>query len=348
MAKTKEFLVDISNRVFVSGHETECGKVLIDYFSEYTDSYDKDNLGSYIFKSNGTNERKIMMASHIDEIGLMVTDILDNGFLRFTGVGGVNPSSLVAQDIIVHAKTKLRGVIGIKPPHVTSAEEMSKAPKMDELFIDLGMCKENVEKQVKIGDIVSIFREAEFLHGNYITNKALDNRAGVAVMYEVSKELAKIGHKSNVYYAATVQEEVGLRGASASTYKINPDIAIIVDVTFGKTPDMPPTINDLGAGGSICFGSNLNQKLSKKLKSIADENNFKYQIETAIGRSGTDAAAVQVARAGVPCVMVSIPLRYMHTSVETINMNDVTSIGKLIAKFINEMDYTDLEDLLCF
>lgn len=348
MAKTKDFLVDISNRVFVSGHETECGKVLIDYFSEYTDSYDKDNLGSYIFKSNGTSNRKIMFAAHIDEIGLMVTDILDSGFLRFTGVGGVNPSSLVAQDVIVHGKEDLRGVIGIKPPHVTTAEEMTKAPKMDELFIDLGMCKDNVEKQVKIGDIVTIYRQAESLDSSYITNKALDNRAGVAVMYEVSKELKKIGHESNVFYAATVQEEVGLRGATASTYKVDPDIAIIVDVTFGKTPDMPPTINELGAGGSICFGSNLNQKLSKKLKDVADEYNCKYQIETAIGRSGTDAAAVQVSRAGVPCVMVSIPLRYMHTSVETIDMKDITSIGKLLARFINEIDYTDLEELLCF
>lgn len=357
---TKDFLFDISDRVFVSGHESDCGQVLIDYFSKYTDSFDRDNLGSYIFKSNGSicsnnsddsdipKTKKIMMASHIDEIGLMVTDVLKGGFLSFTGVGGVNPSSLVAQDVIVHGKENLIGVIGLKPPHITSKEEMKKAPTMDELFIDIGMSKEKAQDFVTIGDVVTIDRKAVDLAGSCVSNKSLDNRAGVAVMYEVAKELDKIGHKSEMYYAATVQEEVGLRGAKVASYKVNPDIAIIVDVTFGKTPGMPSAINELGDGGSICYGSSLNQKLTKKLVEVAKEYNYKFQYEIAVGSSGTDATAIQVARMGVPCLMVSIPLRYMHTSVEVIDMEDVMSIGKLIARFVNEIDYTDLEDILCF
>jgi endoglucanase len=349
MSKTKDFLFDICNTAFVSGHEHINGQVLEKHFSELTDSFEKDKLGSYIFTKKGSNDKKIMLAAHIDEIGLMVSQILDDGFLRFTTVGGINPSSLIAQDVVVYAKEKLRGVIGIKPPHITSAAEMKKAVKISDLVIDIGMSKENVEKLVSIGDIVTIHREAMSLENNMVTCKALDNKAGVAVMYEVAQELKKISHKSNVYFTATTQEEVGLRGAITSSYKINPDLAIVLDVGFGSTPELSPSDTmKMGKGGGICLGANFNPKLTKKLRDVAKKYNYDIQIEIAPSGSGTDAIAVQVSQTGVPCVLISIPLRYMHTSVEVVSMKDIESIGSLVARFINEIDNSDWEEITCF
>ncbi|QSX06783.1 M42 family metallopeptidase [Sedimentibacter sp. zth1] len=348
MSKTKDFLFELCSSPFVSGSEYKNGQVLKKYFSEYTDNFEQDNLGSYIFKSTGSNGKKIMLAAHIDEIGLMVTDILDNGFLSFTTVGGINPASLIAQDVVVCGKENVRGVIGIKPPHITSAEEMKKASKISELYIDIGMSKDNAKKIVSIGDVATINRQAQLLENDMVTCKSLDNKSGVAVMYKVAKELSKIGHKSDVYYTATTQEEVGLRGARTSSYKINPDIAIIVDVGFGSTPELPSNTMKMGKGGGICLGANFNPKLNKKLIEVAKEYNYDYQLEIAPAGSGTDAIAIQVTQTGVPCLLISIPLRYMHTSVEVISMNDVKSIGSLIARFINEIDNSDLEEITCF
>lgn len=348
MSKTKDFLFEICNRPFVSGYEHINGQILKEYFSKYTNSFEQDKLGSYIFKKSGSSDRKIMIAAHIDEIGLMVTDILENGFLRFTTVGGINPASLVAQDVLVCGKEKLRGVIGVKPPHITTPEEMKKSLKADQLFIDIGMTKENAEKLVSIGDVVTVHREAMSLENDMVTCKALDNKAGVAVMYHAAKELEKISHKSNVYFTATTQEEVGLRGATTSSYQINPDLAIIVDVGFGSTPELPSDTMKMGKGGGICIGANFNPKLTKKLRDVAKQYNYNVQLEISPAGSGTDAIAIQVSQTGVPCVLISIPLRYMHTSVEVVSMKDIESIGSLIARFINEIDNSDLEEITCF
>ncbi|NLJ58796.1 MAG: M42 family metallopeptidase [Tissierellia bacterium] len=344
----KEFLFDICSEQFVAGFEHLNGHILTKYFEPYTDSLEKDNLGSYIFKAKGTNERKIMLAAHIDEIGLMVTKILEGGFLSFTSVGGINPASLVAQEVTIFGKENIFGVIGIKPPHVTSEEERKKPLKLKDLYIDTGYTKEEVEKIVKVGTIATVKREAIALQGSRISAKALDDRAGVAVMLETAKELKKISHKSNIYYTATVQEETGQRGAYASGYKINPDIAIVLEVGFGKTPDMPSHSPGLGKGPIVSYGGRFNPKLTKKFVEICKKYNYPMQYEVVPARTGTDAEALQINREGVPCILLSIPLRYMHTSVETVDLADIEITGKAIARFINELDNSDLEEILCF
>ncbi len=348
MSKTKDFLFEICNKPFVSGFENVNSEILNSYFSEYTDSSEKDALHSYIFKKNGEGKRSIMIAAHIDEIGLIVTQILDNGFLKFSTVGGINPASLIGQEVVIYGKEEIRGAIGIKPPHITPPEEMKKATKIADLFIDTGLSKEDTEKIVSIGNVITVYREAISLENNMVTCKALDNKAGVATMYKAAQELSKLKHTSDVYFTATSQEEVGLKGAKTSSYKIDPDLAIVLDVGFGNTPEMPPDILKLGKGPGICIGANFNPKLTKKLREIAKEYNFNVQIEVAPGRSGTDSAAIQINRKGVPCVLLSIPLRYMHTSVEVISMNDVETTGALIARFISEIDNFGLEEITCF
>jgi endoglucanase len=344
----KEFLFDICTNQFVSGFEHSNGDILTKYFRTYTDSLEKDNLGSYIFKANGSNDTKIMLAAHIDEIGLMVTKILEGGFLSFTSVGGINPASLVAQDVTVFGSENIFGVIGIKPPHVTSEEERKNPLKLSDLYIDTGYTKEKLEKIVKIGDIATIKREPLSLQGSVISAKAMDDRACVAVMLEAAKELKKISHKSNVYFTATAQEETGLRGAKTSSYKIAPDIGIVLDVGFGKTPDMPSDSPELGKGPIVAYGGRLNPKLIKKFVETCKKYNYPMQYEAVPARTGTDTDALQISRAGIPCILLSIPLRYMHTSVETIDLNDVEIAGKAIARFINELDNSDLEEILCF
>ncbi|MGB4440000.1 MAG: M42 family metallopeptidase [Sedimentibacter sp.] len=344
----KDFLFDVCSTQFVSGFEHINGDVLTKYFKPYTDSFEKDKVGSYIFKSDGSNSKKIMLAAHIDEIGLMVTKVLDGGFLSFTSVGGINPASLVAQDVTVYGKENIFGVIGIKPPHVTTEEERNKPLKIKDLFIDTGYSKEKLEKLVKVGDVATIKREPISLQGSIVSAKALDDRACIAVMLETAKELKKISHKNNVYYVATAQEETGSRGATTASYKINPDIGIVLDVGFGMTPDMPPETPHLGKGPVVAYGGRLNQKLTKKFVETCKKYNYPMQYEAIPSRTGTDTDELQVNREGIPCILLSIPLRYMHTSVETIDIEDVENTGKAIARFINELDNSDLEEILCF
>lgn len=344
----KEFLFEICSNQAVSGFEHNSGDILTKYFQPYIDSYEKDKLGSYIFKKEGSNDRKIMLAAHADEIGLMVTKILDNGFLAFTSVGGINPASLVAQDVTVFGKENIFGVIGIKPPHLTSQEERKKPLKLKDLFIDTGYTKEKLESLVKVGDIATVNREPVSLQGSVISAKAFDDRSCIAVMLETAKELNKISHKSNIYFTATAQEETGMRGAKTSAYKIAPDIGIVLDVGHGNTPGMPPDTPSLGKGPVVAYGGRLNAKLTKKFVEVCKEYNYPIQYETAPAGTGTDTEALQVSRDGIPCILLSIPLRYMHTSVETIDLKDVEIAGKAIARFINELDNSDLEEILCF
>ncbi len=344
----KEFLFEVCSSHFVSGFEHINGDKLKKYFEPYTDSCEKDKVGSYIFKQEGINDTKIMLAAHIDEIGLMVTKILDNGFLSFTSVGGINPASLVAQEVTVYGKENVFGIIGIKPPHVIPAEERGNALKLKDLYIDTGYPKEKLEKLVRVGDAATVKREPVLLQGSTISAKALDDKACVAVMLETAKELKKLSHKSNIYYAATAQEETGCRGAVTASYKVNPDIGIILDVDFGMAPGMPPETCELSKGPIVSFGGRLNAKLTKKFIEVCKEYNYPMQYEALPGGTGTDTDSVQINREGVPCILLSIPLRYMHTSVETIDLKDVEITGKAIARFINELDNSDLEEILCF
>lgn len=344
----KNFLFEVCENQFVSGFEHINGSMLTKYFQPYTDSFEKDKLGSYIFKAAGISATKIMIVAHIDEIGLMVTKILEDGFLSFTTIGGIDPASLVAQEVTVYGKKNIFGVIGIKPPHVTSKEERDKPLKIENLFIDTGYTKEELEKSVKIGDIATVKRKPVKLQGSLMSAKALDDRACVAVMLETAKELKKISHKSNVYFTAAAQEETGSRGATTSAYKIAPDIGIILDVGFGKSPDMPPQTAKLGKGPVVAYGSRLNAKLTKKFADVCKKYNYELQFEALPARTGTDTDAVQINREGIPCILLSIPLRYMHTSVETVDLKDIENAGKAIARFINELDNSDLEEILCF
>lgn len=336
----------------VSGHEIAISNLIVDAFTNLSDEVERDNLGNVIALKKGENNLnniKIMLSAHMDEIGLMVTDIDDRGFISFTTIGGIDPRTLLAQEVVVHGKEDLFGVIGAKPPHLQDESEREKAVRIEDLTIDVGYSKEQLKDLVEIGNVVTISRNLLELRENWLSGKALDDRAGIVTMYECANELKYLKHEADIYFVSTVQEEVGVRGATTSTYKINPDIGIAIDVGFGATPDIPKEYTlDMGKGPGITIGGNIHPRLREKLIEVAKENYIPYQLEIDPGPTGTDARAMQITRCGIPTLLISLPLRYMHTSIETINMNDIKMSAKLIARFISYITHDNLEGLLCY
>ncbi|MBU5426618.1 M42 family metallopeptidase [Tissierella pigra] len=349
---TKVLLELLCNGNGVSGYEHNLQDAIKSAFNRYTNDIKVDKLGNIIaFKkgvSNSDNIR-IMLAAHIDEIGLMVKDIEENGFIRFTNIGGIDSRTILGQEVIVHGKEDLFGVIGSKPPHLQEASEHDKAIKMEDMIIDIGYSKEKVHSLINIGDTITIRRSLTNLQGSRVTAKALDDRAGVAVIYETMKELNKMKHEADVYFVSTVQEEVGMAGAIVSTFGINPDIGIAVDVGFGATPELSKSDSlELGKGPGITLGGNIHPGLRKKLTEVAAEYNIPFQMEITPGLTGTDARAMIMTKEGIPSLVLSIPLRYMHTSVEVVDMVDIKHSAKLLAFFIASISNENLEGLLCY
>ena len=348
----KEFLRVLSNSSGISGHELHLEKIISPVFEKYVDDIFMDNLGNIIMCKKGRGNYKnpkIMIAAHMDEIGLMVKYIEDNGFLRFTRVGGIDPRTILGQEVIIHGEKNLFGVIGVKPPHLQEENEMKEAIKIEDMIIDVGYSKKALEKIVKVGDVISIKRRLKALQKDRITGKALDDKAGITAMYQCVLELSRMKHEADIYFVCTVQEEVGTRGAFTSAYRINPDIGIAVDVGFGYTPDLEKsgTLN-LGEGPGITIGGNIHSGLRQRMIEVSKEYNVPFQIEITPGPTGTDARAMQITREGIPSLCLSIPLRYMHTSVEVIDIKDIRYTGKLLAFFISSISSENLEGLLCY
>ncbi len=350
---TKEMIKSLTEATGVSGYEQKVQEDIRRLFEQFTDDIAVDTFGNVIAKISGSGEElrpSVMVTAHADEIGFMISKIEEGGFLRIQPIGGVDPRTTLAQEVIVHGKDRdLLGIFGAKPPHLLQGEEARKAIPLDELFIDLGMEEQEVRKQVRIGDVATIRRKAIPLLKDHMASKAMDDRSGIVLLLEMLKELKRLQVQADVYAVATVQEEIGVRGAMTSAYKIVPDIGIAVDVTHGSFPGIATDLAfDLGKGPVICHGPNIHRHLFDLLVTTAKEENIPYQIEVAQGPTGTDARAIQVTQAGIATALVSIPLRYMHTSVETLNTRDVIQGGKLLAQAIQRIDRTFTEGLTCY
>jgi endoglucanase len=284
----------------------------------------------------------------MDEIGLMVTHIDKKGFIGVTQIGGFDQRTLPANEVIIHGKEKVYGVIGIKPPHITSEEEAKKATKLEDLFIDTGYDADELNKLVSIGDIITIDRKVIELKNNKLAGKCMDDNAGVAAYLPALEKLKNFDHDLDIYFAATAQEEVGIRGAKTAAQVIKPDIAIVLEVAFGKSSE---DANDgdalLGDGVQITCGPNINRKVFEELKKVAKENGIKHQLSVAPGMTGTDARAIQIIESGVATALLGIPCKYMHTSVETICIDDIIGAGRLLSEFVISLNDRDMEELLC-
>lgn len=282
--------------------------------------------------------KKLMLAAHMDEIGFVVSHIDEKGFLRFQPLGGWDPRTLMAQRVTVHGKKDLPGVIGSKPVHILTDEERKKPLEIKDYFIDLGLPKERVTELVSVGDPITMFRKMEEI-GNCLTCKTFDDRVGVYCLIEALRKASK--RSFDLYAVFTSQEEVGLRGALAAASGIVPDVGIAVDITLANdVPGASPQdeISHLGQGTSICIlnGSHItNPKLLARFIQLAEEHHIKYQKDV-LPRGGTDAGGIQRAPGGPAVITISIPCRYVHSTVEMVHKEDIQATIDLLAAYLND------------
>jgi endoglucanase len=325
-----------------TGHEDAVRAILRDAWRDLVDDMHTDGLGSLIGVKRATQPvdppRRIMLAAHMDEIGLMVRAVQD-GFVFVHRITGIDHRTMLAQPVIVHGREALPGVVAAAPPHLLKAEERSRYPGIGDLVIDTGRTAEEVAALVRPGDLVTVDAPLIDLLGQRVAGKAMDDRACVAAVTLCLHELKSLQHQWDVYAAATVQEEIGLYGAATAAYDIQPDIAIALDVTFAPQPGMDSAFtSELGGGPGIGIGPNFHPKLVEKMKETARRYEFKLQDDIIPGASGTDAWAIQVAREGVPTLLLEVPIRNMHSPVETVDLRDITRAGRLMARFIADLD----------
>ena len=333
----------------VSGYEDEVRAIVRETFGARSDEVRSDAMGNVLALKLGSVKmeprRRIMLAGHMDEIGLMVT-MLDKGFLRFTQVGGFDVRTLMGQEVVVHGRQDLPGVIGCRPPHVLSQAEREKPVPMDKLFIDVGLSQDALGQAVRVGDLVTIRRPFIELQNGLVSGKAFDDRAAVAAIAVCLDTLTTLRHQWDVYAVATVQEEVGLRGAITSTYGVAPDVGIAIDVGFGKQPGVSDEYSiDMDKGPALTISPNIHPVLWAALKRVAGEYEIPVQTEVSPGRTGTDADAIQITREGIPTALLSIPTRNMHTPIETLSIKDVLRTGRLLAYFIASLDEQFVDQL---
>lgn len=330
----RELLFKLSNSCAVSGYEKRLHPILKSCFEEYVDEISIGNLEQFIALKKGDGKFKILITAHSDEVGLMVMGINDRGFISFTQIEGVDPKTLPAQEVIIHGRSEIYGVIGARPPHVLTKEDRKKAVKIEDMLIDTGLPKEEIEKYVTPGDFITVKRDCRELLNGFISGKALDDRAGICTLYECAKILKERKHAPDVYFAATTMEEVGHMGAKVTSYDINPDLAIAIDVTSADRYMDSEITPDCGRNIRFAVGPNLHPELTQKLMDTADKAKIPYVTTVEPGKTGTDAWDMQISRSGIPVALISVPLRYMHTSAEVINYSDVEKLGRLLAEFI--------------
>ncbi len=330
-----------------SGREHMIYSLIKEIFSPFGE-VNIDHMNNIIVHKKGKGNNSIMLMAHADEIFLIVTDIYEDGFIKFRAVG-VDPKALVSQEVIIHGKQSILGIIGIKTLYLQDDNERSNTVNTENLLIDTGYSKESLENIVKVGDFITLKGEFVELLNNNVSCKTIDNRAGIAAMYQCAKELENIEHDLDVYFICSCQEEVGHRGAKMISYNLNANIGIAIDTTFDSGPiGDTERENILGNGPIVCIGPNLHPKLNKKLMNLAREYKIPYGAEVEPGNTGTDAWDIQTTRSGIPSLLISIPIKYMHTRVELVNMDDIKNTGRLIASLIKNLKDEELDETLCF
>ncbi|MEH7417194.1 M42 family metallopeptidase [Neobacillus drentensis] len=351
MAKLDETLTmlkDLTDAKGIPGNEREVREVMKKYIAPYADEITSDGLGSLIAKKVGKEGGpKIMVAGHLDEVGFMITQIDDKGFLRFQTVGGWWGQVMLAQRVtIVTRNGEVTGIIGSKPPHVLSAEARKKPIEIKDMFIDIGASsrEEAQEWGVRPGDMVVPYFEFTVMNNEkMLLAKAWDNRIGCAIAIDVLRQLQGVDHPNVVYGVGNVQEEVGLRGAKTATYKIEPDIGFAVDVGIaGDTPGISEkeAMSKMGKGPQIVvYDASMvaHKGLRDFVTDTADELNIPYQFESIPG-GGTDAGSIHLTHNGVPALAITIATRYIHSHAAMLHRDDYENAVKLIVEVIKRLD----------
>lgn len=341
-----ELLADVCRVPGAPGYEQRIRAFVMKQLQGLVDEIRTDAMGNVIAIKKGSQDKKVMIAAHIDEISFMVTDIDKEGFIRFHTLGGFDPKTLTAQRVIIHGVEDVIGVMGTKPIHVMTAEERNKVTKSAEYFVDTGLPADKVKELISLGDVIT--RERELIEmGNCVNAKSLDNRVSVYILLEVLKNLKGKSVPYDIYATFTVQEEIGLRGAIAAASGINPDFSINLDVTMAY--DLPgagshEVVTKLGEGTAIKILDGMtvcDYRMVKFMKEVAKKHKVKHQMEI-LPAGGTDTAGLQRhANGGSIAGGISIPLRYLHQVIEMAHKDDIKQTIDLLEHCLVEIDSYD-------
>ena len=341
-----EFLQRLIASPSPSGFEQAIQEVIRKEIRQYTYEVRSDVHGNVIASLNPEGSPRVMLTAHCDELGFLIRYIDEQGFLYFAPIGGFDPSTLPGERVHIHTSTgTLLGVIGSKAVHLKDSEERSQVPKLKNMWIDIGVSsREEAQQLVPLGSVATRAAQLEMLRGELVVSRALDNKSGIFSIIEAMRLLHEQHDmlKASVYFVSTVQEETGLRGARTSTYEINPQIALTVDVTF--TSDHPETSKQLlgdvklNGGPGLTIGGFTNPRVYQLLVAAATDAGIPYQYDIQAGYTGTDNDNVQVSRGGVATGLINIPCRYMHTGSEIVSLKDIGNTAELMARFVLALD----------
>lgn len=325
--RLSRLVAELTSLYGVSTDEHRISAALKQGLLAFCDAVETDKTGNvtgHIFSDS--KAKNLMLEAHMDRIGLIISGIEKDGSLKFESVGGVDCRILPAAEVVILGKEQVNGIV------FRAKHDKDKNTQIKNMRIDTGLSAENVKKFISVGDMAVFKGNAIRLCGNKMSGAAMDNRAGIAAILESLRRIDRGKLKYNISVLFSVQEELGLHGAYTGTYSLNPDAAIAVDVTHGSTPDSENEtgVFPLGSGAVICRGPNFHYEYTKQLLELAENIDIPHTIEVASGPSGTTAWAIQITNSGIPVMLVSIPLRYMHTNVETLDIKDIDAISELI------------------
>jgi len=351
MADILPFLKSLISVSGLSGHETPVAKLIDEKWRTLVDETRISRVGSLhgLKKGAGKSPRPaIMIATHMDAIGMMVSKIED-GFLHIAPVGGIDIRVLPGAEVTVHASSgeELPAVIAMPPAGFLPESAGDGVLEIKYLLVDTGLARRDVERKVRVGDLVSFANEPLELAGEVLSGHSIDNRSSVAALTVCLEELQGKSHVWDVWAVATVQEETSYLGAYSSAFQLRPQLAIAVDVTFAKGPGSNGwQAFPMGKGVGLCLGPNMHPFLHKKLKELAEKLEIPWFLDVTPAHSGTDAYPLQITAEGIPTALVEFPIRYMHTPVETVSVKDIERAGRLMAEFIVSLEENFVETIV--
>jgi tetrahedral aminopeptidase len=351
MTELLPFLKDLISAPGLSGYEAPVRKIIEQAWEPLTDELAVSRLGSLHGLRKANREKvaappSILYTAHMDAIGLMVTSIVD-GLLHVTEIGGVDPRVLPGQMVTVHGREDLPGLVVQPPAHLLPGEYRENPVPLELLLVDTGYLPAEVDRLVRVGDLVSFAQPPIEINGEILAGHSLDNRASVAALTACLQELVGRELKWDIWLAATSQEEETLGGALTSAFELHPTLAVAIDVTFASSPGSPGHVTfPLGKGITLGWGPNIHPALFQAFKELADRLEIPYKPDVMPRMSGTDAMGLQVVAEGIPTMVISIPLRYMHTPVEMISKKDIQRAGRLLAEFAAQLDEKFMDRLV--
>lgn len=332
----KSVLKALTDCAGVSGDEFSVSEKAAEYLREYAENVNIDAFGSVTGYVNSVkpDAKTLLLDAHIDQVGLVVTFIDENGFIGVGACGSPDLRTLLAQSVTIHGKKNISGVVSTLPPHISKEKS---APEIGDIFIDVGLSKEKAEEEISLGDRITINSAFRELSETMVSAPAIDDRSGVCAVLRALEMLKGKKLAYNIAVCFSCREETGESGAKMNGFKIQPDEALVVDVSFGNTPDSSAKDTaKLGSGVMIGFSAGLDKGMSNRLYELSQNAKIPFTREIMPGSTGTNADAIGISGRGVKCCTLSLPIRYMHTAVETADIRDIEAVASLICEYAEE------------